>query len=69
MVIERPKQDITTVQNMLYSSHGFKLPARNRMPMEPRGRLLADMSRDVSTRGSVMKEQRAKRQKFAANRV
>ena len=56
MAVEKPKQEITTMQQMLYRSHGFKPPHRNMTPLEIRAHPLMDMSREIATRGSVLRE-------------
>ena len=58
MIVEKPKQDINTMQQMLYRSHGFKPPHRNMTPLEMRAHPLMDMSREIATRGSVLREPR-----------
>ena len=57
MAFEKLRQDALTPQQMLYRSHGFKPPNRNMTPLDNRPKPL-DISREISTRGSVLKEPR-----------
>ena len=58
MAVEKPRHDALAMQKMMYRSHGFKAPHRNMTPLENRAQPLMDASRDISTRGSVLKEPR-----------
>ena len=57
MAVEKPRHDALAMQKMMYRSHGFKAPHRNMTPLD-RAVPFMDASRDVSTRGSVLKEPR-----------